>query len=124
MADRAHARVRGGSRRTPKVARDINNPGGLLRTPGRSGRRPRAAYEPALAIDEKSFGPDHRNVARDVHNLGSVLQDLSDVAGARAVFERALCILEKSLPADPRTSRRRTRTCAASWSSSAPPRAR
>jgi tetratricopeptide (TPR) repeat protein len=58
----------------------------------------RAAYERALAIDERAFGPDHPNVATDVNNLGSVLQDLGDLAGARAAFERALRILEKFLP--------------------------
>ena len=30
----------------------------------------RAAFERALAIDEKSFGPDHPDVATDVNNLG------------------------------------------------------
>ena len=33
----------------------------------------RAAFERALAIDEKSFGPDHPEVATDVNNLGVVL---------------------------------------------------
>ena len=35
----------------------------------------RAAFERALAIDEKTFGPDHPDVATDVNNLGMVLQD-------------------------------------------------
>ena len=60
----------------------------------------RAAVERALAIDEKSFGPDHPSVALDVNNLGNVLQAEEDLAGARAAYERALRILEKSLPAD------------------------
>jgi hypothetical protein len=30
----------------------------------------RAAYERALAIDERAFGPDHPNVARDVNSWG------------------------------------------------------
>ncbi len=60
----------------------------------------RAAYERALAIDEKSFGPDHPDVATVVNNLGSVLQDLGDLAGARAAFERALAIDEKSFGPD------------------------
>ena len=50
----------------------------------------RAAFERALGIDEKSFGPDHPNVATDVNNLGLVLRALGDLAGARAAFERAL----------------------------------
>jgi len=38
------------------------------------------------------------NVAIQVNNLGLVLQDLGELAGARAAFERALRIFEKSLP--------------------------
>ena len=38
--------------------------------------------------------PDHPDVARDVNNLGSVLCDLGELAGARAAFERALAIDE------------------------------
>jgi Tfp pilus assembly protein PilF len=57
--------------------------------------------ERALRIDEAAFGPDHPNVARDVNNLGSVQQDLGDMAGARASYERALRIFENSqLPPD------------------------
>ncbi|HUV37094.1 MAG TPA: FxSxx-COOH system tetratricopeptide repeat protein, partial [Patescibacteria group bacterium] len=46
--------------------------------------------ERALAIDEKIYGPDHPEVATDVNNLGGVLQDQGDLAGAREHFERAL----------------------------------
>jgi len=41
------------------------------------------------------FGADHPNVARDVNNLGSVLQDMGDLAGARAAYERALAIFRR-----------------------------
>jgi tetratricopeptide (TPR) repeat protein len=61
----------------------------------------RAAFERALAIDERTFGPDHPNVAIRVNNLGSVLKDLGQLDEARAAFERALTILERSqLPPD------------------------
>ena len=60
----------------------------------------RAAHERALAIDEKSFGPDHPKVATDVSNLGLVLQALGDLPGARAALERTLRIWQKFLPAD------------------------
>ena len=33
-----------------------------------------------------------------VNNLGSVLQDLGNLAGAQAAYQRALAIFEKSLP--------------------------
>jgi len=42
----------------------------------------RAALERALGIDERVYGPDHPKVATSVNNLGSVLQDLGDLAGA------------------------------------------
>ncbi|MEP0803884.1 MAG: tetratricopeptide repeat protein [Chloroflexota bacterium] len=58
----------------------------------------RAAYERALKIDEAALGPDHPDVARNVNNLGSVLQAQGDLAEARAAFERVLGILEKTLP--------------------------
>ena len=57
----------------------------------------RAAFQRALRIDEKAYGPDHPNVARDISNLGSVLRDLGDLAGARAACERALRIWQKVL---------------------------
>jgi len=46
----------------------------------------KAAYERALKIDEVAFGSDHPNVARDVNNLGSVLQAQGDLSGANAAF--------------------------------------
>ncbi len=55
----------------------------------------RAAYERALAIDERVYGPDHPNVATCVNNLGSALQDQGDLAGAGAAYERALAIAER-----------------------------
>jgi len=57
----------------------------------------REAYERALTIDERVFGPDHPEVATDVNNLGSVLQALGDLAGAREAYERALAIREQVL---------------------------
>jgi tetratricopeptide (TPR) repeat protein len=60
----------------------------------------RAAFERALKIDEKAFSPDHPEVATDVNNLGSVLQDLGDLPAARAAFERALAIDEKTFGPD------------------------
>jgi tetratricopeptide (TPR) repeat protein len=55
----------------------------------------KSALEVALKIDEKIFGPDHPNVARDVNNLGRILRDLGDFKEARKCQERALKIDEK-----------------------------
>ena len=60
----------------------------------------RAAFERALAIDEKTFGPDHPNVAIRVNNLGMVHKALSDLPAARAAFERALARDEKTFGPD------------------------
>ena len=62
----------------------------------------KAAYERALAIDERVFGADHDHpkVAIRVNNLGSVLESMGDYAGAQAAFERALAIDEHAFGAD------------------------
>jgi len=54
----------------------------------------RANIDRALKIDEMVYGPEHPSVARDINNLGDVLWELGDLAGARANFERALKIDE------------------------------
>ncbi len=56
----------------------------------------KTAFERALAIDEKTYGPDHPTVAIRVNNLGLVLRDQGDLDGAKAAFERALAIGEKT----------------------------
>ena len=57
-------------------------------------------YDRALSLAEKAYGPDHPNVARDVNNLGSILQDLGNLKGAKEHYERALSIFRKSLGED------------------------
>jgi hypothetical protein len=44
----------------------------------------------ALAIDERSFGPGHPRVARDLYNLSQVLWDLNRLAEAESLLRRAL----------------------------------
>ena len=57
-------------------------------------------HERALLIDEANFGPNHTDVARDVSNLGAVLQDLGDYVGAKTMYERALLIDETTFGPD------------------------
>ena len=65
----------------------------------------RPLYERALAINEKTLGPEHPDTALSLNNLALLLQDEGDLAGARARHERALAIREKTLgPEHPDTA--------------------
>jgi len=50
----------------------------------------------ALAIDEKSFGPEHPEVASRLNNLASLLQFTNRLAEAEPLMRRALAIDEQS----------------------------
>ena len=50
----------------------------------------------ALAIDEKSFGPEHPDVATRLNNLASLLQDTNRLVEAEPLYRRAFAIDEKS----------------------------
>jgi predicted NACHT family NTPase len=54
----------------------------------------------ALSIDEKSFGPDHPNVAIRLNNLAGMLRATNRLAEAEPLFRRALSIYEKSFGPD------------------------
>ncbi len=56
-------------------------------------------YARALAINEKSYGPDHPDVARDLNNL-ALLQATNRLAEAEPLMRRALAIFENSLGPD------------------------
>ena len=50
----------------------------------------------ALAIDEKSYGPEHPNVAISLNNLAALLQVTNRLQEAEPLMRRALAIDEKS----------------------------
>jgi len=50
----------------------------------------------ALAIDEKTYGPDHPNVASDLNNLALLLLDTNRSAEAEPLIRRAVEMREKS----------------------------
>ena len=54
----------------------------------------------ALAIDEKSYGPDHPDVAIRLNNLAQLLQATNRLAEAEPLMRRALAIDEKSYGPD------------------------
>jgi tetratricopeptide (TPR) repeat protein len=56
----------------------------------------KAAFEQALAIDEKFHGRDHHTVAEDATRLGFLLKNHGDLLAAKPYFEKALKIYSKS----------------------------
>jgi len=51
----------------------------------------------ALQIDEKSFGPDHPDVARDLNNLAQLLKATNRMEEAESLMRRVIEIFQKSL---------------------------
>src|SRR5207253_484236 len=65
----------------------------------------RPLFERALAIREKTLGPEHPDTATSLHNLALLLKGQGDLVGARALYDRALAIREKVLgPEHPDTA--------------------
>ena len=56
-------------------------------------------YRRALAIDERSYGPDHPTVAAALNNLGT-LPAPRRLGDAEPLFRRALAIDERSFGPD------------------------
>jgi tetratricopeptide (TPR) repeat protein len=54
-------------------------------------------YRRALAIFEKTFGPEHYEVASNLHNLAAVVCARGDLSDAEQLYRRALAIKEKIL---------------------------
>jgi tetratricopeptide (TPR) repeat protein len=59
-----------------------------------------AIYRRALAIFEQTFGPEHYEVASNLHNLAAVLCARGDLDQAEKLYRRALGIKEKLLGED------------------------
>jgi tetratricopeptide (TPR) repeat protein len=53
-----------------------------------------------LAIDKKSFGSDHPNVAIHLHNLAELLQNMNRPAEAEPLLRHALAIFDASSGSD------------------------
>jgi tetratricopeptide (TPR) repeat protein len=62
----------------------------------------RSWFERALAISEKTYGPEHLNVAASLSNLAGVLLHAQEAAQAQPLQRRALAIYEKTYGLDHR----------------------
>lgn len=83
----------------PITGRLWNNIGSYLHVEG-DHKGAKTLFERALKIDEKVFGLDHHNVARDANNLALVLQSLGELQEAKKLCERAIKIDEKTFGPD------------------------
>jgi tetratricopeptide (TPR) repeat protein len=72
----------------------LNNLAQLLQATNRLGEA-EPLMERALAIDERSYGPEHPNVARDLNNLAQLLQATNRQGEAEPLMKRALVIFLK-----------------------------
>src|SRR5260370_396472 len=83
----------------PRGAGTVGDAANLLRVTNR-----RTEAEPlfrrALAIIEKSYGPDHPDVATNLSNIASLLLETNRPGEAEPLFRRALAIDEKSYGPD------------------------
>ena len=82
-----------------EVASDLGRLALLYRTQGQA---PHAVplYMTALAIYEKTLGPDHPEVAKDLVNLGNAFCDQNQHAEAVPLYLRALAIDQAALGDD------------------------
>jgi tetratricopeptide (TPR) repeat protein len=82
----------------------LNNQASSLESKGDFGGA-EPLFREALAIAEKSLGPDHPDTAGALNNLATLLEAKGDYDGAEPLFRTALTICEKKLgPADPHTA--------------------
>jgi non-specific serine/threonine protein kinase/serine/threonine-protein kinase len=84
---------------TEALALDYGNLAGLY---GRLGRDEESLelHRRALAIREKTHGPEHARTAMSMDNVAATLRDMGRRAEAEPLFLRALAIREKTLPAN------------------------
>ena len=85
------------------MATALNNLAGLLQATNRLSEA-EPLLRRALAISEKSYGPDHPTVAIGLNNLAGLLRATNRLSEAEPLFRRALAIAEKGLgPEHPTT---------------------
>jgi tetratricopeptide (TPR) repeat protein len=87
-----HAAAAGISEPTTRLMNQL----GLLLTAKALYAEAEPLYRRALAGDEKSYGPDHLWVARDLNNLAELLRTTNRLSEAAPLYRRAVAILAKS----------------------------
>ena len=72
----------------------LNNLAGLYYTQGRYAEA-EPLYKRALAIREKTLGPDHPDVANSLNNLAGLYQDQRRYADAESLYKRTLAVRQE-----------------------------
>jgi tetratricopeptide (TPR) repeat protein len=85
---------------TPEQWSDLLNRAGVFHFERRANARAASLLHEALAIREKTLGPDHPDTARTLGDLARLHHLRQEHAEARALHERALAIYEKAFGAE------------------------
>ena len=80
----------------PRLARTLNNLGGIYETQGRYSEA-ESVYRRSLGIAEKVLGSDHPDVGTALNNLANLYQAQGRFAEAGLLHQRSLSIREKAL---------------------------
>jgi tetratricopeptide (TPR) repeat protein len=80
---------------TPALAELLHRMGVYVWTRGLGLTRAQELHEQALAMRQRLYEGDHPDVARSLNNVGVILTDLGDFAGARALFEQTLAMRQR-----------------------------
>jgi tetratricopeptide (TPR) repeat protein len=95
---RGHSAAVGGTRgegREPRLSRGRVSYMGCLPAASSPGTEP--LYARALAIWEKTLGPEHPNAAKSLNNLAGLYYNQGQYAKAEPLYQRTLAIGEKAL---------------------------
>ncbi|NIS69438.1 MAG: tetratricopeptide repeat protein, partial [Proteobacteria bacterium] len=79
--------------------KELNSKVGMLYQQGRYSEAAKVAEE-ALKVAEKTFGPNHPNVATSLNNLALLYKAQGKYSEAEPLYKRALKIWEKALGKD------------------------
>ena len=88
------------------MATILNNLAALYDAQGKHAEETESLYKRALAIDERSLGPNHPDVAADLNNLAELYRTQRKFDEAEPLYKRSLQIWEKAFgPGHPSVAR-------------------